>query len=275
MVRGACYIHRFFFVLLCAERHCTQSHCHRYNDKRTPSWTDRILWRGFTDDQCYQSRDERETEDLSARQEQQQHDDTSGCSFAAVQEIIASDHEPVYCVLDLQLPSEMIAGVGYCQTKKYLPLAMIKQSNLAAFADGSACAALLCLSSAGPFLPSSCAMPSMPSAICRRSISCINGASLPRRTHRPPQSCSKVSFEADDFTFACWRCVVTLLLCRCRMLQGTTIPRHRSGSEVAGVVQCRRSGRDNPDRHRYLLMLPLDVAARGGGERKHCVVLLL
>lgn len=58
----------------------------RFNDKRTPSWTDRVLWRGFRDDEPGHP---------------QQHTNTT---FASVPEVITSDHEPVYCLLGL--PSE-------------------------------------------------------------------------------------------------------------------------------------------------------------------------
>ncbi|CAM9222615.1 unnamed protein product [Ectocarpus sp. 4 AP-2014] len=77
----------------------------RYNDKRTPSWTDRILWRGFEDD-----------ERLDAHPQQEgspRGQPVSGAgrainsTFAAVQEVIASDHEPVFCVLGL--PREIVA----------------------------------------------------------------------------------------------------------------------------------------------------------------------
>ncbi|CAM9699290.1 unnamed protein product [Scytosiphon promiscuus] len=89
----------------------TSSTPRRYNDKRTPSWTDRILWRGFTDDECHQLPDQQNPEDHYARQTTQHIGDTSSGNFAAVQEVITSDHEPVYCVLDLPPPSEMIAAV--------------------------------------------------------------------------------------------------------------------------------------------------------------------
>ena len=70
----------------------------RYNDKRTPSWTDRILWRGFEDDRRFCSRQGQEQSDTAVPADQPQ--DTNG-TFAAVQEVISSDHEPVYCLLDL------------------------------------------------------------------------------------------------------------------------------------------------------------------------------
>ncbi|CAM9379249.1 unnamed protein product, partial [Discosporangium mesarthrocarpum] len=44
-----------------------------YKDKRTPSWTDRVLWRGF--------------------------DPLGQPDFSSVPEVVTSDHEPVYCLL--------------------------------------------------------------------------------------------------------------------------------------------------------------------------------
>ncbi|CAM9851422.1 unnamed protein product [Pylaiella littoralis] len=61
----------------------TSSTPRRFNDKRTPSWTDRVLWRGFRDDEPGHP---------------QQHTNTT---FASVPEVITSDHEPVYCLLGL------------------------------------------------------------------------------------------------------------------------------------------------------------------------------
>lgn len=60
----------------------------RYNDKRTPSWTDRILWRGFEDDERHRGQ---------SRQSQRERNST----FASVQEVISSDHEPIYGLLGL------------------------------------------------------------------------------------------------------------------------------------------------------------------------------
>ncbi|CAN0555189.1 unnamed protein product, partial [Ectocarpus sp. 8 AP-2014] len=74
----------------------------RYNDKRTPSWTDRILWRGFEDDERLDAHPQQEGSPRGQA--------VSGAgravnsTFAAVQEVIASDHEPVFCVLGLPLP---------------------------------------------------------------------------------------------------------------------------------------------------------------------------
>lgn len=55
---------------------------HRFNNKRTPSWTDRILWRGFVEQ-------------------------GEGHRFGTVREVIDSDHEPVYCLLDLSGKMEL------------------------------------------------------------------------------------------------------------------------------------------------------------------------
>lgn len=70
----------------------------RYNDKRTPSWTDRILWRGFDDDHRCQPEQKQEQSGVPVRTDQLQ---CTNSTFAAVQEVIASDHEPVYCLLGL------------------------------------------------------------------------------------------------------------------------------------------------------------------------------
>jgi len=70
----------------------------RYNDKRTPSWTDRILWRGFDDDHGYLPEQEQEQ---SAFPVPVGHLQYTNSTFAAVKEVIASDHEPVYCLLGL------------------------------------------------------------------------------------------------------------------------------------------------------------------------------
>lgn len=73
----------------------------RFNDKRTPSWTDRILWRGFADDERYHSNAHQDQEGVAAGQPQQQRTNSGNSTFASVQEVISSDHEPVYCTLDL------------------------------------------------------------------------------------------------------------------------------------------------------------------------------
>eukprot|EP00903_Cladosiphon_okamuranus_P019298 g17739.t1 len=81
----------------------TSSTRRRFNEKRTPSWTDRILWRGFADGERDHSHShshlhqEQEQKGVPAG-ELQQHSNTI---FSSVQEVISSDHEPVYCVLDL------------------------------------------------------------------------------------------------------------------------------------------------------------------------------
>lgn len=70
-------------------------YCIRFNDKRTPSWTDRVLWRGFADDETYHPHPQQKDHPAGHLQ---QHANTT---FAAVPEVIASDHEPVYCLLGL------------------------------------------------------------------------------------------------------------------------------------------------------------------------------
>eukprot|EP00752_Nemacystus_decipiens_P018264 g16387.t1 len=78
----------------------TSSTPRRFNDKRTPSWTDRILWRGFADDKRYHPHQDQEG---SPAETLQKHTN-SNSTFASVQEVISSDHEPVYCTLDLPRP---------------------------------------------------------------------------------------------------------------------------------------------------------------------------
>lgn len=77
----------------------------KYNDKRTPSWPDRILWRGLmdhdlTDNQGDDQGDDQGDEGLTHR----------GSSFGAVPEVLSSDHEPVYCVLGVPF------GAGHTST---------------------------------------------------------------------------------------------------------------------------------------------------------------
>ncbi|CAM9349099.1 unnamed protein product [Laminaria digitata] len=64
----------------------------KYNEKRTPSWTDRILWRGLMD---HDQRDDQRDEGLTLTRQ--------GSNFRAVPEILESDHEPVFCLLGVPL----------------------------------------------------------------------------------------------------------------------------------------------------------------------------